>query len=301
MLKLGTPEDFGVNDDVEDEEEEPVFTKTEDFKKETTYDAKIVSSNKDKKKSKTIFRDGDSRILGGVCAGLSHYFGIDKLFIRIAFLILTFAGFGFTIPVYIILWAIIPKARSTADKLKMQGESVNLDNIERKVKEEMGKVKSKVKDFTNDSKTHQKMRDNLKDMVSDVEPHAKKVSGGFKKIVGLLMLLWSSFWMVIVLGLILQVPLILEILIDRDLVWLSQLMHFYHEITVHSSAYTMGSIGLIAFVFLPLIVCFIYGAKFYFSLPYKFRSLLGLVLIAWLISIMLLMMAGSVIGFELLH
>ncbi len=300
MSKLGTPEDFGVNDN-EEAEEEPAFTKKEDFEKETTYDAKVMSSVKSEKKSKTIFRDGDSRIIGGICSGLSHYFGIDKLFMRIAFLILTFAGIGFTIPVYIILWAIIPKARSRADKLKMQGEMINLDNIEKKVKEEMGKVKSKVKDFTNDSKTHQKMRDNFNEMVSDVEPHARKVSGGFKKIIGLLMLLWSSFWMVIVLGLVLQVPLILEILVDRDLVWLSQLMHFYHEITIHSSAYTMGSIGLIAFVFLPLIVCFIYGAKFYFSLPFKFRSILGLVLIAWLVSIMLLMMAGSVIGFELLH
>ena len=298
MSKLGTPEDFGVNDDVE---EDPIYTETKDFKKETIYDAKVVSSKSNEKKSRTIFRDGDSRIVGGVCAGLSHYFGIEKLFIRIVFLILTFAGIGFTIPIYIILWAIIPKARSRADKLKMQGETINLDNIERKVKEEMGKVKSKVQDFTNDSKTHQKMKSNFKGMVSDVEPHAKKLSGGFKRIVGLFMLLWSSFWMVVVLGLVLQVPLVLEILVDKDLVWLNELMQFYHEITVHSSAYTMGNIGLITFVSLPLIVCFIYGSKFYFALPYKFRSILGLALIAWLVSIMLLIMAGSIIGFELLH
>jgi phage shock protein PspC (stress-responsive transcriptional regulator) len=303
MSKLGTPEDFGVNDNVGEEEDfvkEPVQEKKEEFKKETSYDAKVVSSKVNKKK-KIIFRDSDARIIGGVCSGLSHYFGIDKLFIRIVFLILTFAGIGFTIPIYIILWAIIPKARSRADKLKMKGDVINLDNIERKVKEEMGKVENKVKDFTNDSKTHRKMRDNLKDMVSDVEPYAKIISGGFKQIAGLFLLLLSSFWMIIVLGLVLQVPLIIEILVDKDLVWLSEIMHFYHEISVHSSAYSIGSMGLIAFVFLPLIVCFMYGSKLYFSLQYKFRGLLGVILIVWLISIMLLVMAASIIGFELLH
>src|SRR5256885_12987756 len=41
-----------------------------------------------------LYRDENNKLLGGVCAGLANYFGIDKLVVRIIFILFTF-GFGF--------------------------------------------------------------------------------------------------------------------------------------------------------------------------------------------------------------
>ncbi len=49
-------------------------------------------------------RDG---ALGGVCAGLAEYFGIDTAMVRVATVLLIFFA-GMSILVYIILWIVIP-------------------------------------------------------------------------------------------------------------------------------------------------------------------------------------------------
>jgi len=55
---------------------------------------------------KTLFRTKDA-MLGGVCGGVAEYFGIDKSVVRIAFVLLMFAGLlGFF--AYLVMWIIIP-------------------------------------------------------------------------------------------------------------------------------------------------------------------------------------------------
>lgn len=78
---------------------------------------------------KKLFRDPDSRILGGVASGLAHYFGIDVVWIRLLFIALFFTG-GLSFLVYVVLWLAVPKAHTTADRLRMQGQPVNLNTIE---------------------------------------------------------------------------------------------------------------------------------------------------------------------------
>ncbi len=93
-----------------------------------------------KSKSKRIFRDEDDKVIGGVCAGIGHYFGIDRIWIRIIFLFAFFVwGVGF-IP-YLILWIVIPKAKTTAEKLEMKGEAVNVDNIKKTVEDKFNDLK----------------------------------------------------------------------------------------------------------------------------------------------------------------
>lgn len=93
-----------------------------------------------------LYRDPDNSVLGGVCGGLGAYFGIDPVWLRLAFaLMLILHGFGLL--VYIILWIVIPKARTTAQKLEMRGEAVTVTNIERTVREEYGRVKEGVKNI----------------------------------------------------------------------------------------------------------------------------------------------------------
>ncbi|WP_372744761.1 PspC domain-containing protein [Lutibacter sp.] len=105
-------------------------------------------ANRSSSPSKKLFRDSEDKFLGGVCAGLGHYFGIDTLWVRILWLVLVFF-FGTGILVYIILWILIPQAETTAEKLQMKGEPVNISNIERKIREEFQDVSSRVKDGVN--------------------------------------------------------------------------------------------------------------------------------------------------------
>jgi phage shock protein C len=54
-----------------------------------------------------LYRSRDDYFLGGVCAGLAQFFGLDVSLIRLLMVILFLTGtIGFW--VYLILWIIIP-------------------------------------------------------------------------------------------------------------------------------------------------------------------------------------------------
>ncbi|MEL6559792.1 MAG: PspC domain-containing protein [Bacteroidota bacterium] len=90
----------------------------------------------DDQKFKKLYRNPDGKVLGGVSSGLANYFGIDKIAVRILFVIGIFAGFAGPI-IYIILWIITPEASSITEKLEMQGEPVTLSTIESNIKKEL--------------------------------------------------------------------------------------------------------------------------------------------------------------------
>ncbi len=115
MEQMGTPEDF----------RDP---------SETHETAKGESPSKQFFQRK-VYRDTDHQIIGGVCSGLGHWFGIDTIWIRIIFL-LCLLVWGITLPVYIILWIIIPGARTAAQRLDMRGEEPTVENIQRELEEQ---------------------------------------------------------------------------------------------------------------------------------------------------------------------
>jgi len=54
---------------------------------------------------KRLYRNITEAKIGGVCAGLGDYFNIDPVIIRLAFLLLIFAGGGIA---YLVAWIIVP-------------------------------------------------------------------------------------------------------------------------------------------------------------------------------------------------
>lgn len=122
---MGQPEDYII-------EEEP-----RTFENQNQQSSRI--------KSKKLYRDSEKGIIGGVASGLSHYFGIDVVWIRIILVLFVFLGFGSGIFAYIILWIVTPEAQTTSEKLEMTGEAVNISNIEKKVREEFENVSEKIK------------------------------------------------------------------------------------------------------------------------------------------------------------
>ena len=78
---------------------------------------------------KRVYRDTDGAILAGVLAGFARFFGIDPLWTRLIFIVLLIGSFGTAMIVYLILWVVLPPARTTAEKLRMQGKPVTLASI----------------------------------------------------------------------------------------------------------------------------------------------------------------------------
>ncbi len=99
-----------------------------------------------KRNMKRLYRNMDDRILGGVCSGLGAYANLDPVIIRIIFIIVTLSGIS--ILVYIVMWIIIPPALTTAEKLEMQGDPVNIDNIEKTIRKEMDHLRDKLNDLS---------------------------------------------------------------------------------------------------------------------------------------------------------
>jgi len=97
------------------------------------------NSNTFSRSYKMLYRDGEERILGGVCSGLGHYFGVNPILFRAAFAI-AFIFWGSGLLLYIILLLIIPKAKTTAEKLEMRGRPVNLKEIRKNAEEEFGEI-----------------------------------------------------------------------------------------------------------------------------------------------------------------
>lgn len=84
-------------------------------------------------KLKKMYRNPDGKVIAGVSSGVATYFGVDVVVIRVLFVIFTFLG-GSGLLAYIILWIILPEAKSITDKVQMQGDPVTLSNIESNIK-----------------------------------------------------------------------------------------------------------------------------------------------------------------------
>lgn len=99
--------------------------------------------------SRRIYRDPDDRVFGGVCSGLAWYFGIDRVIMRLLFVL--FMIFGIGLVVYIILWIVTPEALTTTQKLEMRGDQVNASNIGNFFRDEFESVK---KNFRREKKSN---------------------------------------------------------------------------------------------------------------------------------------------------
>ena len=73
-------------------------------------------------------RTRDDRVIGGVCGGLGRYLGVDPVLMRIAFVILAFAGGG-GILVYLVAWVLIPVERPGEDLVTARPEGADTTRL----------------------------------------------------------------------------------------------------------------------------------------------------------------------------
>jgi phage shock protein PspC (stress-responsive transcriptional regulator) len=87
-----------------------------------------------------MYRDTDHRIIGGVCSGMAAYWDLEPWIMRVIFVVLAISG-GLGILVYLILYIVLPEAKTTAQKIEMKGNPVNIHNIKESVRKEFDTVR----------------------------------------------------------------------------------------------------------------------------------------------------------------
>jgi len=272
---MGKPEDYLVDEELF--EDEPISRKN-------------ISSKK-------LFRDTEDKFLGGVCSGMAHYVGIDVIWMRLLWLILFFF-FGTGILVYILLWILVPQAETTAEKLQMKGEPVNISNIERKIREEFQDVASRVKDGVNDVTEKVKSSDFKKNVSSKTRSGLEEIIETLGKVILTILKVFGKFIGAIIIF-IASVTLIA--LIIGAFSWGSFEMLGFSEDFVNYPPFFFDSVLpawlLVMFAFfaisIPFVVLFMLGLKILSSNVKSFSTTTKLSLLGiWIIAVLGLAFAG---------
>ncbi len=167
---------------------------------------------------KRLFRDPDFKMIAGVCSGLAQYFSVQVWIPRILFLIpflsfvfrwghwgwwdfphfLSFSFSPGSIFVYIILWIVLPEAKSSADKLEMKGEKVDLNNIKSTIQSDLEGFKDRAQAFGSEIKGKaQEFSENIgntsKQFTAQTAPFAKSAGKGVGHIIAVLVKVFVYF------------------------------------------------------------------------------------------------------------
>lgn len=166
---------------------------------------------------KRLYRDADDRVVAGVGGGLAKYFDINPAIPRLIFaapfilgiissvfssmfytpfpgLVGGFGG-GTFILAYIILWIVLPVARTASEKLEMRGEKVDLNSIRNTIANDLDGLRTKAQQAGKElSATAQEATRNLQETIrtkqaqlgSDVGQFSQRSSSGLGRALGIL-------------------------------------------------------------------------------------------------------------------
>lgn len=129
--KIGNPDDFAISDG------NNIITESNpDYEPKRKPEQQPPIPPKLKKR---LFRSPNDRFLGGVCGGLAAYFNVDPTYVRLATIALTLLSATTVILVYVILWIIVPTARTPLQMLQLKGEFPSFKNIGKEIYSSFGK------------------------------------------------------------------------------------------------------------------------------------------------------------------
>ena len=260
---MGQPEDYRLDNDDELAKETPPF-----------YSPKA---------SKKLYRDKEKGMIGGVAAGLGHYFGIDAVWIRILLVLFVWLG-GSGIIAYIVLWIVMPEAITTSEKLEMMGEPVNISNIERKVREEFDSVSERIKNVDYDQMGNQVKSgaNRFAENIGDVFLTVFKV---FAKVLGAILVVFAA---------VMLVSLLVGLLTFGSTSFIDVPWQDYVD-SVNYTQLPLWTISLLVFlsVGIPFFFLFILGLKLLVNNLKSIGSIAKYTLLAlWLIAISVLIALG---------
>jgi phage shock protein PspC (stress-responsive transcriptional regulator) len=175
--------------------------------------AVLPTKDLDQYSGKRLYRNPEERVLGGVASGLAAYFGKDVWPVRLIFaapLLLNIVIGIFSWPLfnegsffpnivfgsisgtfvlaYIILWIVLPEAKTTYQQMEMRGEKVDINKIKQTVQErakEFGEeVKMAAQNFSEKAQSFANTRG--KTFANEFNDAARRTGGGIGHIIGVL-------------------------------------------------------------------------------------------------------------------
>ncbi len=261
---MGSPSQYKLDDEEESS-----------FKEET--ESSTYSSQK------RFYRDDDEGVIGGVAAGLGHYFGIDPVIIRVIFVLMFILG-GSGVLLYIILWIVIPEATTTAQKLQMRGQPVNVDSIKDYVYNFKDGAKSGV------STASKSVRDAAK-RSSTVLGRVFSIIG---RVIGFGMMIFGLSFFVI--ALMIHFGSIGSFLVmEEDL---SNNFGTLTSLVFPEGSASIGFWSLFFSIIVPIILITALGIKLLFQLKGRMRAFFISGLVVWIVSICVLSYVGVQTGLE---
>ena len=243
----------------------------------------------DQKIRRRLYRDGESRVFGGVCSGMAAYFNMDVVILRIIF-VLAFFLYGAAFLVYIILWIAVPKAKTTAQRLEMKGKEATVSNIQQSIKQEMTEVGESFNRLKNAQKADgNTRRERFGDVVTSI----------FRVVLRIFVLLFGAILILIGIGSL--IGFVASIAVGHSFLhdgfwnfgWDSNInMTGLLQQFISPGAYTISLIAITILAGIPILLLLFVGTKLLFR--YKTNNkLIGLGSFGlWLVALIILIVVA---------
>lgn len=269
---LGQPADFALGDDDEAGAREYIY----------------------KAPYKRLYRDPERKWIGGVCSGLGAYFNLDPIWVRLIFFVsVAISGFGAII--YLILWLALPEARTTAERLEMRGEQVNISNIEKSIGDEVHDLKDKFHDFASRTKSNLRKRkeeyknsdrNQFMDSLGEIGRVFLRI---FLVLIGLVILVAGAALTFVYLSIVFHYPVVT--LFDHAGTHTFPLYPLIDRIFDNDADLRTLSTGLMIVVGIPLLMMLWGGIRLVFNLP-RVKFISGIAALVWVCAFVITLIFG---------
>jgi len=237
--------------------------------------------------SRRLFRNPDDHLISGVCAGIANYFDVPALWIRIAFVI-SFAFFGTGIFLYIILWVIVPKAATRADRMAMKGEPLDLQGFKRNFEAEMHQVSGHLADLQQEARP---LIYKTRDFIGDFLEHLGKFLGSTGKL--LIKLLAVGIMLAFAAGIVFLVAIVGYTLVSGNTRYFNLPADFFSYQYINQVY-----IAALLLAVIPLASLIILIARLAFNTVSLSRSTGYTLLVVWISALVVLIYHGSIVASE---
>lgn len=245
-----------------------------------------------RKHKRKLYRNAEEASVGGVCAGLAAYLGTETWIIRAIFVIMVLFGIGSGLLIYIVLWIVVPEAKTTAQKLEMKGEPVTASNISKSVQEQFENLKNTVKNGA--------QKNNIGDFLEKLGALILSVLSIFfkvmLKIIGVLMLLAGIFVLIAILGSFFGMGNLFFDWLSTDSSENVTLQNLSDVFLVSENQATWILISGILFVMIPLFQIIYAGLRILFNIDKLNNKIHWSLTVVWILAIFTLVGNAVQIG-----
>ncbi|WP_374948438.1 PspC domain-containing protein [Mucilaginibacter sp.] len=238
--------------------------------------------------SRRLFRDPDDHLIAGVCSGIANYFDFSPIWVRLLFALFVAIG-GSGLILYIILWIVVPKAITRADRMAMKGQKLNLQGFKSNFEEELSAVHGKLSDFGNEARP---LVYKTRDFAGDFANHLGKFLGSTGKVVGKL---------VAILILIACFGSIIAMIIGIVMAFAFNDIGIYNIFPFNITSYEVNKIFfvcLILLVIIPLLAIIFTILRLVFNSRSISRTIGSTLLLSWIVALSVVIYYAAKISSE---